>query len=286
MKRRIRVDGVTLSCLIEGHGPLAVLLHGFPETSYAWRKQIPALAEHFRVVAPDLRGFGESDKPTRMRDYRIGHLTADVVGLIHALGEDRAHVVGHDWGGAVAFATAQAHPEAVDRLAVINAPHPAVFLREMRRFSRQLLRSWYILFFQLPRIPERALLRDRAARIARLLRNSAIGDAAFSEADLLEYRRAFSLPGAATASLSYYRAAFRDIVAGRLSDPKRSIRAPTLLIWGEKDIALGIELTHGLERFIDAELRVERVPNTSHWVNEERPELVNRLLIEFLSGKI
>jgi len=286
MKQRIRVDGVTLSCLIEGHGPLAVLLHGFPETSYAWRKQIPALAEHFRVVAPDLRGFGESDKPTRMRDYRIGHLTADVVGLIHALGEDRAHVVGHDWGGAVAFATAQAHPEAVERLTVINAPHPAVFLREMRRFSRQLLRSWYILFFQLPRIPERALLRDRAARIARLLRNSAIGDAAFSEADLLEYRRAFSLPGAATASLSYYRAAFRDIVAGRLSDPKRSIRAPTLLIWGEKDVALGIELTHGLERFIDAQLRVERVPNTSHWVNEERPELVNRLLIEFLSERI
>jgi pimeloyl-ACP methyl ester carboxylesterase len=282
----MRVDGVTLSCLVEGHGPLAVLLHGFPETSYAWRKQIPALTEHFRVVAPDLRGFGESDKPTRMRDYRIGHLTADVVGLIHALGEDRAHVVGHDWGGAVAFATAQAYPEAVERLTVINAPHPAVFLREMRRFSRQLLRSWYILFFQLPRIPERALLRDRAARIARLLRNSAIGDAAFSEADLLEYRRAFSLPGAATASLSYYRAAFRDIVAGRLSDPERSIRAPTLLIWGEKDIALGIELTHGLERFIDAELRVERVPNTSHWVNEERPELVNRLLIEFLSGKI
>jgi pimeloyl-ACP methyl ester carboxylesterase len=284
MRQRIRVDGVTLSCVVEGHGPLAVLLHGFPETSYAWRKQIPALAERFRVVAPDLRGFGESDKPTRVRDYRVGHLTADVVGLIHALGEDRAHVVGHDWGGAIAWATAQAHPESVERLAVLNAPHPAVFLREMRRLSRQLLRSWYILFFQLPRLPESVLLRDGAARIGRVLRNSAIGDTAFSEADLLEYRRAFSLPGTATASLSYYRAAFRDIVAGTLPDPKGSIRAPTLLIWGEKDIALGIDFTHGLERFIDGELRIERLPNASHWVNEERPELVNRLLIEFLSA--
>jgi pimeloyl-ACP methyl ester carboxylesterase len=283
MKQRIHLDDVALSCIVEGHGPLVVMLHGFPETSYAWRKQIPALAEHFRVVAPDMRGYGESEKPARVRDYRIGRLTADVVGLIHALGEDRAHVVGHDWGGAVAWATAQAHPEAVERLAVINAPHPAAFLREMRRFSRQVLRSWYILFFQLPRIPERALLLDGAARIARLLRDSALGDAAFSEADLLEYRRAFSLPGVATASLSYYRAVFRDILARRLPDAKGSIHAPTLLIWGENDIALGTELTYGLERFIDAELRIERVPNTSHWVNEERPELVNRLLIEFLS---
>lgn len=285
MKQRIRLDRVTLSCLVEGHGPLVVMLHGFPQTSYAWRKQIPALSEHFRVVAPDLRGYGDSDKPTRTRDYRIGRLTADVVGLIHALGEDHAHVVGHDWGGAVAFATAQAHPEAVERLAVINAPHPAVFLREMRPFSRQLLRSWYILFFQLPLLPERFLLRDRAAPIAQLLSASAIGDTAFSGADLREYRQAFSLPGVAAASLSYYRAVFRDILARRLPDSTGSISAPTLIIWGEKDIALGNELTYGLERFIDAELRIERVPNTSHWVNEERPELVNRLLIEFLSGR-
>jgi pimeloyl-ACP methyl ester carboxylesterase len=284
MKQRIRLDGVTLSCLVEGRGPLVLLLHGFPETSYAWRKQIPSLAEHFRVVAPDMRGYGDSDKPARVRDYRIGSLTADVVGLIHAFGADRAHVVGHDWGGVVAWATAQAHPEAVEHLAVLNAPHPALFARELRRVSWQLLRSWYIFFFQLPRIPERVFLRHDAARIARLMRDTAIGDGAFSESDFLEYRRAFSLPGAATASVNYYRAAFRDALAGRSPDPRRSISAPTLVIWGEKDIALGIELTHGLDRLIDAELRIERIPNTSHWVNEERPELVNRLLIDFLSG--
>jgi pimeloyl-ACP methyl ester carboxylesterase len=278
----LRVNGVRLHFLEDGKGPLVLLLHGFPETSYAWRKQMPALAAHFRVVAPDLRGYGESERPRRAVDYRAMTLVQDVIGLIRELGRGRAHVVGHDWGGGLAWATAQHHPEVVDRLVVLNCPHPARFEHELRSLSRQLLRSWYILFFQLPLIPERVLLRDGAAPLARMLRRSALRANTFTDDDLLEYRRAFSLPGAATAAINYYRALFRDAATGRTPPSATIIDAPTLLIWAEKDVALGTELTTGMEALFSSEFRVEYVPNTSHWVMEERPELVNRLLLEFL----
>ena len=280
----IHVNGVRLRFVEDGKGPLVLLLHGFPQTSYAWRKQIPALATRFRVVAPDLRGYGDSEKPYRAIDYRVMTLTEDVVGLIRELGDGRAHVVGHDWGGGLAWATAQHHPEVVDRLVVLNCPHPARFEQELRSLSRQLLRSWYVLFFQLPVIPERLLLRDGAATVARMLRGSALRASTFTDDDLLEYRRAFSLPGAATAALNYYRALFRDAVTGRTPVPTKVIAAPTLVIWAEKDVALGTELTYGMEDFFSNELRIEYVLETSHWVMEEQPELVNRLLLEFLGG--
>lgn len=282
MRRAFTVNGVRLHCVLEGKGPLVLLLHGFPESSYAWRGQIPALAEHFRVVAPDLRGYAESDKPPRVSDYRLPVLVDDVVGLVKALGDDRAHIVGHDWGGAVAWAAAQTHPEVVDRLAVLNCPHPLPLRRALSSLSRQVLRSWYVLFFQLPEIPESILLRDGAAALGRMLRGSAIRAEAFSEDDILEYRRALSLPGAATAALNYYRAVFRDALTGRTTDPSTIIQAPTLLIWAENDVALGKELTNDMDRFFASDFRIEYVPNTSHWVMEERPELVNRLLLDFL----
>jgi pimeloyl-ACP methyl ester carboxylesterase len=280
--RDLRVNGVRLHLLEDGKGPLVLLLHGFPETSYAWRKQLPALAARFRVVAPDLRGYGESERPTRVVDYRATAVVEDIVSLIRELGDGPAHVIGHDWGGGIAWATAQLHPEVVDRLVVLNCPHPARFERELRSLSRQLLRSWYILFFQLPFIPERLLLRDGAAPLARMLRGSALRASTFSVDDLLEYRRAFSLPGAASAAINYYRALFRDAVTGRTPPSGTIIRAPTLLIWAEKDVALGTELTSDMERLFSDEFRIEYVPNTSHWVMEERPGLVNRLLIDFL----
>lgn len=261
-----------------------LLLHGFPESAHAWRKQIPALARRFRIVAPDLRGYGASDKPGRVSDYRVATLVDDAVGLIHALGEDRAHVVGHDWGGGVAWALAQRRPEVVDRLAVLNCPHPAPFERALRSWSRQLLRSWYILFFQIPLLPERLLARDGAGMLERMLRGSAIRTETFTDDDILEYRRAFSMPGAASATINYYRALFRDALAGRTPKSSTVIRAPTLLIWAEKDVALGNELTHDMEGLFASDFRIEYVPNTSHWVMEERPALVSRLLLEFLAA--
>jgi pimeloyl-ACP methyl ester carboxylesterase len=277
VERDVSVNGVRLHCMVEGEGPLVLLLHGFPETSLAWRKQIPALTKRFRVVAPDLRGYGASDKPKGIASYRTSVLADDVVALIHAFGEEHAHVVGHDWGGGVAWTVAIEHPEVVDRLAVLNCPHPAVMQRALRSNWAQIRKSWYIFAFQLPWLPEWMFLRNGAQALKDALRRSAMRPDTFSEADLEEYARAFSAPGAATAAINYYRAAARSRV------PSGTIKAPSLLIWAENDFALGIELTRGMNGLFERQPRVEYVPETSHWVMEERPEVVNRLLLEFLA---
>jgi len=273
--RDIDVNGVRLHCVVEGEGPLVLLLHGFPETSRAWRKQMPALADRFRVVAPDLRGFGASDKPKGIAAYRTSVVADDIVALIHAFGAERAHVVGHDWGGGVAWTLATLRPGAVDRLVVLNCPHPAVMREALRSNWTQVRKSWYIFAFQVPWLPEWSFRRNGAKALKDALRSSS-KPGTFSETDLDEYARAFSAPGAATGAINYYRAAVRSRV------PAQKIAAPTLLIWGEDDFALGIELTYGTDRFFDVPPRIEYVPDTSHWVMEERPEVVNRLLLEFL----
>jgi pimeloyl-ACP methyl ester carboxylesterase len=276
VERDLDVNGVRLHCLVEGEGPLVLLLHGFPETSRAWRKQMPVLAERFRVVAPDLRGFGASDKPKGIAAYRTSVVADDVVALIHAFDAERAHVVGHDWGGGVAWSVASQHPEIVDRLAVLNSPHPAVMQKALRSNWTQIRKSWYFFAFQLPWLPEWALTRNGAKALKDSLRISS-KPGTFSEADLDEYARAFSAPGAATGGLNYYRAAIRSRV------PTRKIAAPTLLIWAEDDFALGMELTRGMDDFFETTPRIEYVPETSHWVMEERPEVVNRLLLDFFA---
>jgi pimeloyl-ACP methyl ester carboxylesterase len=276
MERDLDVNGVRLHCVVEGEGPLVLLLHGFPETSRAWRKQIPALAARFRVVAPDLRGFGQSAKPKGVGAYRTTVLANDIVALVHAFDAERAHVVGHDWGGGVAWSVASQHPEVVDRLAVLNSPHPAVMQKALRSNWTQIRKSWYFFAFQLPWLPEWALTRHGAKALKDSLRRSS-KPGTFGEADLDEYARAFSAPGAATGGLNYYRAAIRSRV------PTRKIAAPTLLIWAEDDFALGMELTRGLDDFFETPPRIEYVPETSHWVMEERPELVNQLLLDFLA---
>jgi pimeloyl-ACP methyl ester carboxylesterase len=277
VERDVSVNGVSLHCLVEGEGPLVLLLHGFPETSHAWHKQVPALAKHYRVVAPDLRGYGGSDKPKGIAAYRTSVLADDIVALIRAFGAERAHIVGHDWGGGVAWTVAIEHPEAVDRLVALNCPHPAVMVRALRSNLGQIRKSWYMFVFQIPWLPEWTFLRDNAQTLKNVLRRSAKRPDTFSDADLDEYARAFSAPGAATAAINYYRAAARSKV------PSGKIKAPTLIIWGEDDIALGIELTRGMEGLFDHQPRVEYLPDTSHWVMEERPEIVNRLLLEFLA---
>lgn len=215
-----------------------------------------------------------------MADYRADTLAGDVVALIRALGEESAVVVGHDWGGAIAWTTALEHPEAVRRLTVLNCPHPAAFRRALLSNPRQMLRSWYMGFFQVPWLPERALL----GRIESLFRASAARADAFTDEDLAAYGESFRKPGAATASLNYYRAAFRSPgLLWRLGDAGRRISAPTLVIWGERDKALGAELTDGMERYFSGPFRLERLPEASHWVMEEDPERVNGLLLEFLA---
>jgi len=273
------VNGVRLHYVEQGQGPLVVLLHGFPEFWYSWRHQIPALAEAgYRVIAPDQRGYNTSEKPRGVRSYRIEHLVDDVAALIQHAGESQATVVGHDWGGAVAWAVPMLRPEVVDKLVVMNAPHPQALAREFRHL-RQLLRSWYVFFFQLPWLPETAVRFRRYRMIERVLRNEPKRPGAFSDEDIAAYKQAIAQPGALTAAINYYRAAVRRNPFD--SSMQRQIDAPTLLIWGEADAYLGLSLTERLEQWAP-NIRVERIPDASHWVQIDAAERVNELMIDFL----
>jgi pimeloyl-ACP methyl ester carboxylesterase len=287
--RMVDVGPVRLHVAEAGSGPLVVLLHGFPEFWYTWRRQIPALAEAgFRVVASDMRGYNLSDKPRGVSRYRGEALASDVRGLIEALGEERAHVVGHDWGGEVAWETAMRHPEVVDRLAILNVPHPARFIRGLRS-PRQLRRSWYMFFFQLPFAPEAAFRANGFAAPRKVLREDPVWPGAFTEADLDRFVEAWAQPGAVEAMLNYYRAAFRDPAALRAFIGRANggaglavVEAPTLVIWGEQDTALGAELAEPDRRWVPNLVGVERLPDASHWVQNDAPERVNELLVDFL----
>ena len=276
-------NGVRLHYVEAGEGPLIVLLHGFPGFWYSWRYQIPALADAgFHVVAPDLRGYNRSEKPRGVSAYRIQHLVADVAGLVRHLGERRATLVGHDWGGIVAWYMAMVHPELVDRLAILNAPHPAVFARELFR-STQLLRSWYVGAFQVPHLPEALFRAGNYALLERVLRTESVRADAFTDEDISRYKEAVAQPGALTASINYYRAALR-YGKPNLPDEAQTIEAPTLVIWGEQDPHLVVGLTEGLEEWVPR-VRVSRIPEAGHWVQADAPGRVNELLMEFLRGR-
>ncbi len=265
-----------------GGAPLVVLLHGFPEFWYSWRHQIPALAgAGFAVAAPDLRGYNDSDKPEGIEAYRITNIVEDVAGIVRALGRERAVIVGHDWGGAAAYAFAMMHPEMTSRLCVLNSPHPARFAAELQRGNvGQLRRSWYMFFFQLPEAPERLLAADNFRVLKGMLRDSA-RKGTFRPADLARYAEAFAKPGALTGAINWYRASFRRGLPSVRELPK--IAAPTLIIWGDGDFALGKELTRGMRLYFSGPFTLKYLPGVSHWVQQEAPRKVNLLLIRFLT---
>jgi len=279
--RDIITNGIRMHYVTQGSGPLIVLLHGFPEFWYSWRFQIPFLAEHgYTVVAPDLRGYNETDKPRK--GYDTATLARDIEGLIKALGQEKAIIAGHDWGGAVAWIFAARYPEMTERLIILNAPHPLAFQREMRTL-RQLRKSWYIFFFQLPWLPEYILLRNNANEVGRMLRGAAVQKTVFPRAVTAKFQQAMNMPGAMTAALNYYRQLMRAPWSLAASNNGLLVKAPTLVIWGEQDIALGIELLNGLERWVH-NIQIQRIPDSGHWVQQEQPELVNQFMLEFLKG--
>jgi epoxide hydrolase 4 len=278
--RYATVNGVRLHYVEYGKGPLILLLHGFPECWYAWRYQLPALAQAgFRVVAPDLRGYNLSDKPRGVHAYRMECLIGDVKGLIQTLGEDRAVVVGHDWGGVIAWQLAISEPQMVKKLIILNAPHPQRYLEALKT-PGQLLRSWYVLFFQLPWLPELMIHSFGFAGLRQRLLNEPVHADAFDEVTVKVYQRALAQPGALTAALNYYRAGFRSLVRG-LRPNIQPIEMPTLVIWGEQDRYLGADLLEGLEPWVK-DLTVERFADASHWVQAEVPERVNERMLQFL----
>jgi epoxide hydrolase 4 len=282
--RTIHANGLSFNVAVAGSGDkLALCLHGFPESSFSWRYQMPLLAQlGYQVWAPDLRGYGGTSRPTGIQAYSLDNLRADVAALIEASGAKQTVLIGHDWGALIAWDYAMYGRLPIDRLIIMNVPHPALAEKGLRTL-RQLKKSWYIFFFQLPRIPEWTLKRNGYAAIAQAFRGMAVDKSRFPEEVTRVYQESASQPGALTAMLNYYRALLRNLSANR----KRGtppIKVPTLMLWGEVDAALGKELTYGTDRYV-GDLTLRYLPNVSHWVQQEAPETVNQMLQAWLTGE-
>jgi pimeloyl-ACP methyl ester carboxylesterase len=294
------INGIQLHYAEAGAGDeLVILLHGFPEFWYSWRHQLAALGQSYHVVAPDMRGYNLSDKPARVEDYRIDVLVEDVVDLIKSFSVSKAAVVGHDWGAAVAWAVAQKYPERVSKLAVLQVPPAAVWRANMS--LRQLLRSWYMFFFQIPRVPEWVICAKDFAALDRTFKQTVARPGTFSDADIELYKEALSWPGALTGAVNYYRANFRRLMSRRKSersrpgrgtksdglrtDAGRRTRVPTLFIFGEQDLAILPATVRGIKKHIAAPYREVRIADSGHWVQNEAAEEVNAALLEFLGTK-
>lgn len=278
----MRVNGLEFHVVMAGPetGPLVLLLHGFPEFWYGWRKQIPALAAAgYHVWAPDQRGYNRSARPHGVGNYDIDLLARDVVAMIDASGRRQVHLVGHDWGAAVAWWVAGHYPERLASLSILNVPHLRVMQQAVWRNPAQRRRSWYIFYFQLPWLPEQSLRGRDWTNFIRMLKGSS-RRGTFSADDLAAYRQAWSQPGAITGMLNWYRAATRQ--QHKLGSLGR-IRVPTLMLWGAQDIALGRELAQPSIDLCD-DGRLIFLEEASHWVQHEEPARVNHHLLEFLGA--
>jgi epoxide hydrolase 4 len=276
-QRRVNVGRLDLHVAEIGQGPPVLILHGFPAYWADFEEQMRALAAAgYRVIAPDLPGYAQSDKLPNTLDYRATLLTDDLAGLIRALGIPSAHVIGHDWGGTLAYCLASQHPDLVNRLVVLNAGHPELFRLALRHWE-QIRRSWYMFLFQLPWLPE--WLVQRHAALALALRGMLVRKAALCDADLDRYVTAMRTPRAAYSAVSYYRAAFRDPVRA-----KCPVSARTLVLWGEQDTALSARLLlTNLDQHVP-DVRVERFANAGHWLHRDLPAAVSQRLIAFFAS--
>ncbi len=268
---------VRLHYVTKGEGPLMLMLHGFPEFWYSWRYQIPEFAKYFQVVAVDLRGYNDSDKPKEQSAYVMDEFIKDVEGVIKGLGHEKCVLVGHDWGGAIAWCFAYAYPQMVEKLIVLNIPHPAKFSQGLRT-PQQLLKSFYIFLFQLPWLPELLIQFSDYQLLENIFRGMAVDKSAFTAADINAYKDAAAKRGALTAMLNYYRNIFQQNL---FNSSWGILEVPTLMIWGENDSALGKELSYGTEAYV-RDFQIRYISNCSHWVQQERPELVNQYMREFL----
>ena len=280
----INTNGIRLHVVQAGSksGIPVILLHGFPEFWYGWRKQIPALVNAgCRVIVPDQRGYNLSDKPKDKKDYGISTLVDDVLGLIKVLDYEKVNLVGHDWGGGVAWILAMTHPEKLHKLTILNSPHPAVYRRFLQRDPDQIRRSWYWLFFQLPQIAEKILTANNFREMVRGLRNSSKKNT-FTDEEIEKYKEAWSQPGALTSMLNWYRAAFQS-PPKMPEDPQVKVR--TLMMWGMKDTALTNRLARPSMDYCD-DRNLILFPEATHWAHLDAADEVNHYLIDFLLDSI
>jgi len=284
----VKANGVLFHCVTTAKKPkgkpkLMLFLHGFPECWYSWRHQMRDFCEEYKVVAVDLRGYGETEKPRGLTMYGMDYLVTDVRELIKALGYQNCILVGHDWGAQICWNFAMQYGDMIEKLVIINVPHPVSFVKNIS--FRQLTKSWYILLFQIPFMPEFVLQAN----------NYGLFDGMFSKKDkesgkrvyfatkeqVSAFKYSFSRPYALTASLNYYRNLFLDMVKPVPSFKKKPIAVPTIVIWGEDDVALGKELNNGTEKFV-TNLKIKFIPNCTHWANQDQPEIVNGHMRDFL----
>jgi pimeloyl-ACP methyl ester carboxylesterase len=283
------VNGVRLHYAHAGEGRLILFLHGFPEFWYAWRNQLAEFGRDSFAVAPDMRGYNLSSKPDNVEAYDMTHLVGDIVALIGKLGAKSCCLVGHDWGGVVAWVVAVARPEIIEKLVIINAPHPAIFQRELHENPAQQQASQYMLMFRSPEAEE-VLSADNCAVLQQIVLDEGIRQGHLNEADRLAYLEAWTQPGALTGGLNYYRASkIGPVPAGRKEpihglegQASLQVNVPTMVIWGESDTALLTGNLNGLEHYVP-NLFVKRVPDATHWIVHEKSELVNSLIRDFIS---
>jgi epoxide hydrolase 4 len=283
---RVVANGVNFEVATMGSGDrLALCLHGFPEHAYSWRHQMPLLARlGYRVWAPNLRGYGGTDSPQEVSAYRTRTLVEDVASLIKAAGARETLLLAHDWGGALAWSLAIEQPQLIDKLVVLNLPHPACFARELRR-PPQLFQSWYMFFFQLPWLPEFLLGLGEGRATSGVIRRTARDAARFTDEDLEVYRANAARPGGLTAMINWYRALFRGGALRRFGSGNIPvIRIPTLFLWGDADTALSFRTTRGTEKYV-SNLTFRVFPGVSHWIQQEAPEAVNAMLEAWLTGR-
>ncbi len=282
-----RLPTATLDFAIDeaGTGPnIALCLHGFPEDRFSWRHQLPFLAERgWHAAAPDLRGYGGTTRPKGRAAYRLDHLVADVAAMFDALEAEngpggRRLLIAHDWGALIAWQFAIQQTRRLDGLIIMNVPHPAVFQHVIRRSPRQIARSWYVFFFQIPVLPELLLRARGAAAVGRAFSDMAVDKTAFPPSVLDHYRQAAAQPGALTAMINYYRANLGVLASAA---PTPMIHTPVLMVWGEQDTALGLELTEGYGPYV-ANFTLNRLPGVSHWVQQEAPAKVNAAIAAWL----
>ncbi|MFM8876863.1 MAG: alpha/beta fold hydrolase [Anaerolineae bacterium] len=282
----IGTNNINLHVVTDGpaDGTPVILLHGFPEFSYGWRKQIPALTQAgFHIIAPDQRGYNLSDKPKGVSAYNVNALAEDVIGLLDHFGIKKARLVGHDWGAVVAWNIALHHPDRLEKLSILNVPHPDVMTRFILENAEQRKKSWYVFFFQIPLFVEWILRKDNYRNLVRTIVGSG-RKSTFSREDIEEYRKAWSQPGALTGMLNWYRSVVRESLKAlfwKKDRTDRRVKVPTLILWGKNDVALGYEMAQPSVELCD-DGKLIFFEKATHWVQHDEADEVNKILIEFL----
>lgn len=281
-RKIVSANGIDFEVWESGAGDkFALLLHGFPEHAISWRFQVPLLVSlGYRVWAVNQRGYGGTTTPAEKSAYSLKNLTEDVAALIDAAGAKTTTLIAHDWGALVAWTFASRNMRPLEKLVICNVPHPLCFKREYQRNPRQRKKSWYVRFFQIPWLPETLLARKGGAPIAKMLRDTCCNKANFPREILAVYAGNATRPGGMRAMINWYRSAMNDVMAA--TDLGAPIQVPTLICWGEKDVALEVSTLEGTEQYV-RDVKIARFPNASHWVQQDAPDEVNAAMREFLA---